>query len=59
MFGGLRAKGDKPDLALVLCDVDAISAGLPRFLIILTSFVEIILLELLKLSQEVILLKTS
>ncbi|KAI4318998.1 hypothetical protein MLD38_032649 [Melastoma candidum] len=27
MFGGLRAKGEKPDLALVVCDVDAISAG--------------------------------
>lgn len=28
MYGGLRAKGEKPDLALVTCDVDAISAGL-------------------------------
>ncbi|KAK4747347.1 hypothetical protein SAY87_026384 [Trapa incisa] len=27
MYGGLRAKGDKPDLALVVCDVDAVSAG--------------------------------
>ncbi|XP_038697547.1 arginine biosynthesis bifunctional protein ArgJ, chloroplastic isoform X1 [Tripterygium wilfordii] len=27
MYGGLRAKGEKPDLALVTCDVDAISAG--------------------------------
>ncbi|XP_047342425.1 arginine biosynthesis bifunctional protein ArgJ, chloroplastic [Impatiens glandulifera] len=27
MYGGLRAKGNKPDLALVTCDVDAISAG--------------------------------
>ncbi|CAL8165168.1 unnamed protein product [Prunus armeniaca] len=27
LFGGLRAKGDKPDLALVTCDVDATSAG--------------------------------
>ncbi|PKI57709.1 hypothetical protein CRG98_021899, partial [Punica granatum] len=27
MFGGLRAKGDKPDLALLVCDVDAICAG--------------------------------
>ncbi|KAL6142073.1 hypothetical protein ACLB2K_060356 [Fragaria x ananassa] len=27
LYGGLRAKGDKPDLALVTCDVDAISAG--------------------------------
>ncbi|KAI8560456.1 hypothetical protein RHMOL_Rhmol04G0256800 [Rhododendron molle] len=27
MYGGLRAKGEKPDLALVSCDVDAISAG--------------------------------
>lgn len=27
LYGGLRAKGEKPDLALVTCDVDAISAG--------------------------------
>ncbi|KAJ0088421.1 hypothetical protein Patl1_31895 [Pistacia atlantica] len=27
IFGGLRAKGEKPDLALVTCDVDATSAG--------------------------------
>lgn len=27
MYAGLRAKGEKPDLALVTCDVDAISAG--------------------------------
>ncbi|KAK9290440.1 hypothetical protein L1049_008610 [Liquidambar formosana] len=27
MYGGLRAKGEKPDLALVTCDVDATSAG--------------------------------
>lgn len=27
LYGGLRAKGEKPDLALVCCDVDAISAG--------------------------------
>lgn len=27
MYGGLRAKGEKPDLALVLCDVDATAAG--------------------------------
>ncbi|CAK9156486.1 unnamed protein product, partial [Ilex paraguariensis] len=27
MYGGLRAKGEKPDLALVTCDVDAVSAG--------------------------------
>ncbi|XP_072065189.1 arginine biosynthesis bifunctional protein ArgJ, chloroplastic isoform X2 [Arachis hypogaea] len=27
MYGGLRAKGEKPDLSLVTCDVDAISAG--------------------------------
>lgn len=27
MYGGLRAKGDKPDLALVTCDVDAVAAG--------------------------------
>ncbi|KAF4388969.1 hypothetical protein F8388_026698 [Cannabis sativa] len=27
IYGGLRAKGDKPDLALVTCDVDATSAG--------------------------------
>ncbi|XP_059667795.1 arginine biosynthesis bifunctional protein ArgJ, chloroplastic [Cornus florida] len=27
MYGGLRAKGEKPDLALITCDVDAISAG--------------------------------
>ncbi|KAH7553680.1 hypothetical protein JRO89_XS12G0042100 [Xanthoceras sorbifolium] len=27
IYGGLRAKGEKPDLALVTCDVDAISAG--------------------------------
>ncbi|KAG1371667.1 arginine biosynthesis bifunctional protein ArgJ, chloroplastic [Cocos nucifera] len=27
MYGGLRAKGQKPDLALVTCDVDAVAAG--------------------------------
>ncbi|KGN58890.1 arginine biosynthesis bifunctional protein ArgJ, chloroplastic [Cucumis sativus] len=27
LYGGLRAKGEKPDLALVTCDVEAISAG--------------------------------
>ncbi|KAF8683718.1 hypothetical protein HU200_044650 [Digitaria exilis] len=27
IYGGLRAKGDKPDLALVACDVDATVAG--------------------------------
>ncbi|KAM7254787.1 hypothetical protein ACFE04_020028 [Oxalis oulophora] len=27
MYGGLRAAGEKPDLALVACDVDAVSAG--------------------------------
>ncbi|XP_030969438.1 arginine biosynthesis bifunctional protein ArgJ, chloroplastic-like isoform X3 [Quercus lobata] len=27
MYGGLRAKAEKPDLALVTCDVDATSAG--------------------------------
>lgn len=27
MYGGLRAVGEKPDLALVTCDVDAVSAG--------------------------------
>ncbi|KAH6802573.1 arginine biosynthesis protein ArgJ family [Perilla frutescens var. frutescens] len=27
MYGGLRAVGEKPDLALVTCDIDAISAG--------------------------------
>ncbi|KAJ1416871.1 ArgJ-like domain superfamily [Sesbania bispinosa] len=27
IYGGLRAAGEKPDLALVTCDVDAISAG--------------------------------
>ncbi|KAL9244274.1 hypothetical protein vseg_018070 [Gypsophila vaccaria] len=27
IYGGLRAQGEKPDLALVTCDVDAISAG--------------------------------
>ncbi|KAH0461941.1 hypothetical protein IEQ34_009516 [Dendrobium chrysotoxum] len=27
LYGGLRAKGEKPDLALVTCDVDAIVAG--------------------------------
>lgn len=27
IYGGLRAKGEKPDLALVTCDVDATSAG--------------------------------
>jgi len=31
MYGGLRAKGEKPDLALVTCDVDAVSAGSLRF----------------------------
>ncbi|XP_078159867.1 arginine biosynthesis protein ArgJ family isoform X2 [Carex rostrata] len=27
LYGGLRAKGNKPDLALVACDVDATAAG--------------------------------
>lgn len=27
IYGGLRAKGEKPDLALVACDVDATIAG--------------------------------
>lgn len=27
IYGGLRAQGQKPDLALVTCDVDAIAAG--------------------------------
>lgn len=27
MYGGLRAKGEKPELALVSCDVDATVAG--------------------------------
>ena len=27
MYGGLRAVGQKPDLALVTCDVDAVAAG--------------------------------
>ncbi|KAJ4704702.1 Arginine biosynthesis bifunctional protein ArgJ, chloroplastic [Melia azedarach] len=27
IYGGLRAKGEKPDLSLVICDVDATSAG--------------------------------
>ncbi|GAB4833765.1 hypothetical protein Ancab_032015 [Ancistrocladus abbreviatus] len=27
IYGALRARGEKPDLALVTCDVDAISAG--------------------------------
>lgn len=27
IYGGLRAVGEKPDLSLVTCDVDAISAG--------------------------------
>ncbi|XP_072997927.1 arginine biosynthesis bifunctional protein ArgJ, chloroplastic isoform X2 [Typha latifolia] len=27
LYGGLRAKGEKPDLALVTCDVDAVVAG--------------------------------
>ncbi|XP_021906276.1 arginine biosynthesis bifunctional protein ArgJ, chloroplastic [Carica papaya] len=27
LYAGLRAKGEKPDLALITCDVDAISAG--------------------------------
>ncbi|XP_062166567.1 arginine biosynthesis bifunctional protein ArgJ, chloroplastic [Alnus glutinosa] len=27
LYGGLRAKGEKPDLALVTCDEEAISAG--------------------------------
>ncbi|XP_076892214.1 arginine biosynthesis bifunctional protein ArgJ, chloroplastic-like [Bidens hawaiensis] len=27
MYGGLRALGEKPDLALVTCDVDAVAAG--------------------------------
>jgi len=28
IYGGLRAKGEKPDLALVACDVDATVAGM-------------------------------
>lgn len=31
MYGGLRAVGEKPDLALVACDVDAESAGTLKF----------------------------
>lgn len=27
IYAGVRAKGEKPDLALVLCDVDAAAAG--------------------------------
>lgn len=27
IYGGLRAKGDKPDLSLVTCEVDAVVAG--------------------------------
>lgn len=27
IYGGLRAQGEKPDLALVTCEVDAVSAG--------------------------------
>ncbi|KAJ9186224.1 hypothetical protein P3X46_005751 [Hevea brasiliensis] len=27
IYGGLRAKGEKPDLALVTCDIDATAAG--------------------------------
>lgn len=27
MYGGLRAKGNKADLALVVCDTDAVAAG--------------------------------
>lgn len=27
MYGGLRAVGQKPDLALVTCDVNAVAAG--------------------------------
>ena len=27
MYAGLRASGKKPDLALVVCDTDAVSAG--------------------------------
>ena len=27
MYGGLRAAGRKPDLALVVCETDAVSAG--------------------------------
>jgi hypothetical protein len=29
IYSGLRAKGEKPDLALVACDVDATVAGTP------------------------------
>lgn len=32
IYGGLRAQGQKPDLALVTCDVDAASAGCFSFL---------------------------
>lgn len=31
MYGGLRAAGQKPDLALVTCDVDAVAAGSLQF----------------------------
>ena len=34
MYGGLRAKGEKPDLALVTCDVDATSAGQLAFILL-------------------------
>lgn len=27
IYAGVRAKGEKPDVALVLCDVDAAAAG--------------------------------
>lgn len=31
MYGGLRAAGRKPDLALVVCDTEAVSAGNSAF----------------------------
>lgn len=34
IYGGLRAVGEKPDLALVTCDVDAVSAGLISLLLV-------------------------
>lgn len=27
MYGGLRAKGNKADLALIVCDTEAVAAG--------------------------------
>lgn len=45
LYGGLRAKGDKPDLALVACDVEATAAGkiIPSILFLLHPEIYIVL----------------